>query len=157
MRKYLLSVVAAAFLVSLVEALPQKRSTHRILALCGGIFLLLTVVRPMLSLTREDVSRYFSSEQADTSVIDEAVENRQKESARLITQRTQEYILDKAAALGFTVEAQVELRLLTEEYQYPYSVTLRGQWTPAQKSELEKYISQTLGIPEERQIWNNQN
>lgn len=156
-RGYLLSIVGASFLVSLVCAFPQKKGIKRVVTLCGGLFLLLTLVRPILSFRFGDLTKYLKQYQVDDTVISEALEAGQNESARLITQQTVEYILDKAAALGADICPEVTLAALGESYQYPHSVTITGQWTPQQRQELTMYISQTLGIPEERQIWSEDN
>ena len=154
MRAYLLSVTAAALLVSLVAAFSQRKSIRRIVTLCGGLFLLLTVLRPVLALRFTGAEDWFSRFRPDESVIDDAVSEGQKETARLITERTQEYILDKAGALGAEVSVQVTLRALSGSYQYPYTVILTGTWTQAQRRTLSGEIARGLGIPEERQIWN---
>lgn len=156
-KDFLFGVVAASFLVSLVCAFPQRKSIKRALTLCGGLFLLITLVRPILSFRFGDMQAYFQQYQVDESLISDALEEGQNESARLITEQTEEYILDKAAELGANVIPEVTLAALSENYQYPYSVTLRGRWTQAQQQELTTYISQTLGIPEERQIWSEDN
>lgn len=157
MRTYLLSAVASAFLVSLLSAFPQRKSIRRIVTLCGGIFLLLTLVRPLLQLRFGDLEDYFSQFQPEEAVIDGAVAEGEKESARLITERTREYILDKAGTLGAAISVEVTLRTLTGAYQYPYSVTITGDWTEEQRRALTEYMAGTLGIPEERQLWNKEN
>lgn len=154
---YLLSIVGASFLVSLVCTFPQKKGIKRVVTLCGGLFLLLTLVRPILSFRFGDLAKYLDQYQVDDTVIRDALEAGQNESARLITQQTEEYILDKAAELGADITPEVTLAALSEHYQYPYSVTLRGQCTQSQRQELTTYISRTLGIPEERQIWSEDN
>ncbi|MBE6933095.1 MAG: hypothetical protein E7464_06940 [Ruminococcaceae bacterium] len=156
-RGYLLTIVGASFLVSLVCAFPQKKGIKRVVTLCCGLFLLLTLVRPILSFRFGDLSKYLDQYQMDDSVIHDALEAGQNESARLITEQTVEYILDKATALGASIHPEVTLASLGESYQYPYSVTISGHWTPQQKQELTIYISQTLGIPEERQLWSEDN
>lgn len=156
-RGYLLGIVAASFLVSLVCAFPQTKGIKRVLTLCGGLFLLLTLVRPVLAFRVGDLRSYLDQYSLDDSVISQALEDGQNESARLITEQTSEYILDKAAELGASITPEVTLASLSESYQYPYSVTIKGQWTPRQRQELTTYISQTLGIPEERQIWSEDN
>ena len=156
-RGYLLSVVGSSFLVSLVCAFPQKKGIQRVVTLCGGLFLMLTLVRPVLSFHFGDLAKYLDQYQVDNAVIDDALKAGQNESARLITEQTEEYILDKAAALGADIHSEVTLASLDESYQYPYSVTITGHWTPQQRQELTLYISEILGIPEERQIWSEDN
>lgn len=154
MKTYLLSIVAAAFLVSILASVPQNKPFMRILRLCGGLYLLIVVLKPLLSLNGTQLSTYLEQFRVDTSVIEDSVEEGKMESAKLIKEQTKEYILDKADAIGASVAAEVELQTLSDTYPYPYCVTLTGTWTQTQKKALEEYISQTLGIPEERQIWN---
>lgn len=156
-RGYLLSIVAASFLVSLVSVFPQKKTFQRVIVLCGGLFILVTLLRPIISFRFGDLRKYLDRYEVDESLISDALEESQNESARLITEQTEEYILDKAAELGMTLSVEVSLATLTGSYQYPYSVTLEGSCTQEQRTALAVYISQTLGIPEERQIWNADN
>ncbi len=151
--KYLFSVVAAALAVSLVSVLPQSKGIRRISSLLGGLIVLLALLRPVLRLRIGNLEHYLDRYQADCASVNAVVRAGEKESARLITEQTRAYILDKAGALGIEVEPQIELAALSEHYRYPYRVTLRGSWTAQSRQELSQYISQTLGIPEERQIW----
>ena len=153
LQRYLLAVTAAALAVSLVRAVPQNRSIGRIVDLIGGVIVLIVLLRPVLSLSVHDLDSFFSEFRPDDALIDEAVSAGEKESARLITEQTRAYILDKARALGAEVTVQIELAALSEHYQYPYRVTLRGRWTAQQRKALGDYLFQALGIPEERQIW----
>ena len=153
LQRYLLAVTAAALAVSLVRAVPQNRSIARIVDLLGGVIVLIVLLRPIFSLRIHDLDSCFTEFRPDGALIDEAVSAGEKESARLITEQTRAYILDKARSLGAEVTVQIELAALSEHYQYPYRVTLQGRWTARQRQALGDYLFQTLGIPEERQIW----
>ena len=153
MQRYLLSVVACALAVSLACSVPQKKSIERIAALLGGVILLTALLRPLLALRVGDPGAWLERYAPEDSLIDSAVEAQEKESARLISEQTAAYILDKARALGMDPEVEIELAALSGHYSYPYRVTLRGAWQPDQRASLGEYISETLGIPEERQIW----
>ena len=150
---YLFAAVAAALAVSLLRAVPQNRSVRRIADLLGGILVLLVLLRPLIRLRIGDLDDYLARLRPDEALIDSAVQAGQSESARLISEQTAAYILDKAQALGTQIEVQVELAELSEHYHYPYAVKLRGSWSLNQRLALSEYISQTLGIPEERQLW----
>ena len=150
---YLFAAVAAALAVSMLRTVPQNRSVRRIADLLGGIIVLLVLLRPLIRLRVGDLGDYLARFRPDEAMIDSAVQAGQSESARLISEQTAAYILDKAQDLGARLEVQVELAELSEHYHYPCAVTLRGGWSAEQKRALADYISQTLGIPEERQIW----
>ena len=149
----LFRVVAAALAVSLISVIPMKRSLRRVISTGCGALLLLTVLTPLLRLRDVDPRDYLSQYEIDDSMIDEAMRDGQTRAQALITEQTEAYIWDKAAALGAEVRAQVTLAALSEHYSYPYAVTLTGRWTAAQRQALSDYIAQTLGIPPERQTW----
>ena len=153
MREALLRVVAAALTVSLLCALPVKRSLRRVISACCGALLLLTLMEPILSLRSIDPERFLRQYSIDEQFIQDAVQAEQKKTEALITRQTAAYILDKAAALGAEVQVEVTLAALSESYSYPYALTLTGRWTPQQQRELSAYIAQTLGVPPERQTW----
>ena len=44
-------------------------------------------------------------------------------------------------------------KLTEEEYPQPWSATLTGTLDPEQVRALSKFLSQSLGIPTERQTW----
>ena len=152
-QEYLFRVVAAALAVSLITAIPLKRSVKRVICAGCGALLLLTLLRPMLLLREIDPRQYLSRFEPDREMIDGAIRDGQTRARALITEQTEAYIWDKAAALGAEVRAEVTLAALSEHYSYPYAVTLTGRWTAAQRQALSEYISQTLGIPPERQTW----
>ncbi len=108
---------------------------------------------PLLRLRSIDPEDYLKRYQPDEALIDEAVQDGQNRAEALITEQTCAYILDKAAALGAEVQAEVTLAALSEHYAYPWAVTITGRWTQAQRRALSDYIAQTLGIPPERQTW----
>ena len=155
MREYLLSIVAAAFVVSLLSCFPQKKQLRRVLTLCGGLYLMLCLLRPVIALEYGEVEAFFREFTVKTPDFSDTLEENQRKSASIIKDTTREYILDKARTLGAELEAEVTLAALSDTYEYPYHVTLTGQWTQAQRTALTQYISQTLGIPEERQEWKN--
>ena len=149
----LFRVVAAALAVSLISAVPLKNAAERVVRTACGALLLLVLLGPLLRLRDVDPARYLERFQIDGSVIDGALQEGRQRAGALITEQTAAYIWDKAEALGAEARAEVTLAALSEHYQYPYAAVLTGRWTPEQKRELSDYLSQTLGIPPERQTW----
>ena len=153
LRTYLLSVSAAALLTALLEAVLPKGSGTRIAALCCGFLMILTAVKPISGPDAEDLAQMLSrirmeSEQAATGV---AVKNREL-VCEIIKQRSETYILDKAAELGFRAQAEVTV---TDggEYPYPSAVTVRGNYSAGQRAALSGWISRELAIAPEEQEW----
>ena len=69
----------------------------------------------------------------------------------LIRENTERTIEKQAEALGMLVRADVTLT--EEEYPQPWSATLTGTLDPEQVRALSEFLSQSLGIPTERQTW----
>ena len=149
----LFRVVAAALAVSLITAVPLKNAAERVIRTACGALLLIVLLGPLLRLRDIDPAQYLERFQIDENMIDGALLESRQRAGALITEQTAAYIWDKAEALGAEVRVEVTLASLSEHYSYPYAVTLTGSWTEAQRRALSAYISQTLGIPPERQTW----
>ena len=153
LRSYLLALTAAAFLVSLAQALPIKGAARRMVRLACGLFLCLVLLGPLLRLRFGDLRAYldrFSLPEAGSEAVE--AEN-QRLAGQIIKEQTETYILDKAGELGAEVTVEVGLRALSPHYSYPDTVTVTGLLTAAQRAELSAYISDFLDIPGERQTW----
>ena len=72
--------------------------------------------------------------------------------AQIISEQTEAYILDKASALGMTLQVTVETAQ-GETYPYPAAVTLTGHTTTAQRQTLNAWIAEQLAIAEENLTW----
>ena len=153
MQSVLFRIVVLSLAVGLISAVPVKRSTRRVITAGCGALLLIALLGPLLSAREIDLDQYLQQFRMDEDLIDEAIRDGQTQTGALIKQQTAEYILQRAGALGADVRAEVTLAALSEHYQYPYVVTLTGRWTQEQRRELSAYLSQTLGIPPERQTW----
>jgi hypothetical protein len=60
--------------------------------------------------------------------------------------------LDKATDLGAAVTASVETDA-DGDWPYPTAVTVTGDWTDDQRTQLSDWIAAELAIPAERQEW----
>ena len=140
-REYLLSLVAVSLLTVLSRSLIPEGGVRRIASVVCGLLLTICALSPLLQMEKETLR---------TGV---EVKNRELVS-QIIKQTTQTYILDKAASMGLSVQAEVEMN---DEgaYPYPYRVTLTGVCTEAQRRQLTRSIEENLGIPAERQAWND--
>jgi len=72
-----------------------------------------------------------------------------------IKQETEEYILDKAAALN--EELCVEVTLSDSDIPVPIAVTLSGTIPPDSQKRLEQIILDDLNISKENQLWTEAN
>ncbi len=151
-RGYLLSVVAACLLYAVCNALLRGEALRRVMRLAGGVLVLLVVLTPLVSL-RFDGIKSFLRDFEETTEFD--IEASQRASKEAINERVraaaEAYIEEKALAWGITVQAKV--RLSDDEYPVPSFVTLIGNLSVNQASELSELITKQLGIPAECQEW----
>lgn len=153
MRAYLTEVTAAAILAALIRRLAPKEGAGRGARLGAGLLILLAVFGPLAQLdtlaAAESLVRRGYGDPLTTQDFSMATNEL---LAGLISQEAEAYILDKAEEWGVSVQAEVETRV-TEAYPVPWRAVIRGSLTAQQRSRLSWYMTQELGIPEERQEW----
>lgn len=152
-RAYILSVVAASILSSILLQLIGKKSSYAaIIRLISGIFLAVTVASPWAKLQISNLSDYIGDIEADAGAAAAAGEEALKEElAAIIKGKSEAYILDKATSMGLDIG--VEVTLDDSAPPVPCSVTITGSISPYQKQKLQKVIAEEIGILEEYQKW----
>ena len=151
LREYILCVVSAAILCGIVTGLAGKQEASApVVKLLCGLFLTLSVVKPLAEVKLEDFTDYAVELRAEAvaasargeEIHDSLLEENIKASA-------ESYILDKAQALSMELEVTVAL----DEDHVPTEVVLKGEWEEAGKRKLQGILASELGIAKERQIW----
>jgi len=153
-RNYLLSIIAAAIICSIITRLSENRGAQsKIIKLLCGVFLGITVISPLVELRIDDLNTYISDITLDgQDAVNEGTQIRLDALSESIKSNVEAYILDKAVSLG--LELDVEVTLNEDEPPLPDSVSLTGKVSPFSKRNLTEYIEENLGIPEGRQLWN---
>lgn len=151
LRSYILSVVTAAIFCALVLDIAGKKSSAApILKLLSGLFLALTVIRPIAQVHVEEFLHFTEDLDLEAAAAAEVGSIYYQVSlAQVIQEQTRTYIMDKAQTLNASVTAEVVL----DEQAIPKEVTIHGQISPYAKAQLTDYIASDLGIPKERQTW----
>ena len=150
-KSYFISVCAAAIICAVLSMLvSSKGSTAMLIKLLSGLFMMYTLLSPLLSMRLREFTQYCEnlSLYAD-SAVSEGLLLAQTERETLIIQQLEAYILRKADSLG--AELSVEI-LLSDGI--PDTVNISGTVSPYVKSQLSKWISDNLGIIAEAQYWN---
>ncbi len=147
----MLHLVAAAIFCAVIKALAGKKgATAGAVQMLCGVFLLLTLVKPLVNIRMDEISPEFWSGQADAAVA--AGTSTAEESLReLIKDKTEAYILDKAGLFGG--ELTVEVSLDSSDLPAPNGVEISGKISPYGKKQLQQIIQDDLGIPAEAQLW----
>ena len=152
-RRYVITLTAAAMLCALVKAITAgRKGQEKILSLVCGIFLLATALGPLGLLRLPDLSDPTAQVQAEAGrMASQAEDETKRQMAAIISEEAASYILDKADALGLQLEVQVEL----DAELLPCGVRLQGAASPYARSQLSGQIETELGIPKERQVWSS--
>lgn len=119
----------------------------------AGLLILLAAMEPLgkidLMTAASSIGRYSYGDVLTTTPVDKAANTLMEQ---LITDTARTYILDKAQAVGASVEAEVTTDNRSG-YPVPWGVRLSGSRTPEQQELLSRWLWEVLGIPEERQEW----
>lgn len=149
-REWLTSVVAVALLLTAVQAMVPEGNLRKISSFTGGLVLLAALLQPVL---KADLSRIQLDFDGCGSAVRERTEELsragERELAEVIAAKTEAYILDKAALLGLSVTVRVETEPGAGGLPLPAAAEITGR----RSAELSAYIAQELGIPEEEQVW----
>ncbi len=152
-RQYLLRLICAALVCGMATGLLGKKGAlGATVKLITGIFMILTLVSPFLNFRIGDLSDYLENISTGGNGL---VADGQRDAAaaleKIIKEKTEAYILDKAKSFG--AELTVEVRLEGSELPVPCGVTLHGSISPYGKRQLSTLIAGELGIAMEEQTW----
>ena len=153
MQNYLLAVVSAAVFCAVVKRIVGNKGLHgNMIGLLTGLFMVITVISPWAKLRFDDLSVYFDGLEIEASrYVQDGESVAAIASSDIIKSQTQAYILNKAASLG--LEVQVDVTLSNKDPWIPEAVTLTGTASPYLRQQLQSYIAQEIGIPEDMQTW----
>lgn len=151
-RGYLLSLTAAALVCSLIQALAgRKGSSAALIKLLAGVFMAITLVKPLLNVRWLEILGDTAHLRIDASqAVAEGQQAMENALSDIIIQRTQAYIEDKAQQLGAPLTVQVTLA-----DSVPCGVTITGPVSPYTKAQLSAWVKDNIGIAPEEQRWIN--
>ena len=152
-RQYLLSVIAAAIICSVIISFTDKKSgSGTMIRMLCGLFLSVTMIYPLVDVKLDDISSYFYSiEVASDDVVTDGKIAANEAVSSIIKEQTEAYILDKASSLGLSLTVSVCVE--GDDIPLPVSVTLQGNASAYLKQKLCAFIQDDLAIPKEQQKW----
>ena len=152
LRNWLLGITAAAIVLALADGLMPEGSVKRIGKIAGGLFLMLAILRPVLSVDYEILAGSMADYRYQVQQYSASIEIENERLKKIIIEdRTGAYIRDKAVELGIDCSVTVECQMNEEDQYYPSSVILRGEMTQGQMQELTRVIESEIAIPAEMQ------
>lgn len=152
-RSYFIGIAAIAMAIVMIRLMLHDGVVKKTVTFVSGILLALVVLAPIVNIELDSFAKYLSKLEIEADIRSSGIEIENKALiARIIQEKTEAYILDKAASLDAEVIVSVDIET-GDSYPYPYAVTISGGITEVQKSALSGYIESELGIPKERQVF----
>ena len=154
LSEYLLKVISAAAFCSLVRTIAPTKGAGRVVRFSAGLVLILCVVAPVLRLDADQIVSYIAQSLRIEEEARTGLEIPSKDlTAELISRKMRTYVLDKADELGAQIEVEVSIDS-AGAFPYPDGIKITGSMNAIQRQELERYISNVLAIPADRQVYN---
>ena len=152
-KEYIFTICGASLICAIARKfLGDKGSTAGIGKMIIGLFLLVTIVKPVLNLRFNELQDLSLGAQTDAiDAVWQGEEFAKQQMAAIIKERTAAYILQKAQQLDVSLE--VEVQVSDDEVPVPEKVIIAGNISSFAKQQLQLLIEQELGISKECQVW----
>jgi len=152
-KQYIITVSAVAIVGCIAITICDKKTTSSaMIKLIVGVLVTLTVFKPLIDIKISDISGYLSSVNTlSADCIQSGSLWADSETAAIIKERSEAYILDKASSMG--VQIEVEVSVLNQTPFQPETVTITGSVPPYARTQLSDNIETDIGISKENQIW----
>lgn len=153
-KEYILNIVAVGMITAICITLVQKNtSAGMIIKMLGGIFLVITLISPLVKIRFDDLGVLWEQISAEGDLLaQEGNDSTQEALSTVIKEDLEAYILDKADELGLTLKITVKMD--QHNTVMPQTVKLQGAASPYQKRLLSAFMEEELGITEAQQEWN---
>ena len=156
MRELVRELCALSILCGAAMSLAPEGGVRRILSILSSVILISAVLNALGGIDYEayalEMSRLREREQR---FLLDAEDTKERLDRLVIEEEIRTYIRDKAEASGLEiVSAEPSLRWSTEGLWIPDSVSILFAGTDSAKTALAKRLEAELGIPLERQQWN---
>ena len=151
-RQWLLGVVCTALVLAAADSLALEGSVKRVCRLAGGLALLLAAVSPVIRLDSGMLADALEGYRAQVQRYEETMEEQNNLFYQtIIEESTAAYIVDKAEEMGIFCQAEVTFSYDEDGVPCPWEVTARGDWTDETREALERLLEDDLGVPPQRQ------
>lgn len=152
-RQYILSITGAAMICSICLAFFRKKSAYSsVIKMISGLFLTIVFIAPLVDFRFDKYVSFFESFSLEAEASAGIGSDYYEESfVALIKEKTEAYILDKAAQMGFSVQAEVTIG--DGDPPLPTAVILEGNLPPLRRKMLTEQLSTDLNIAKENLVW----
>ena len=151
-RRYIISVSAAAVLCSIAKALLPKGNAKVLVTILCGSFLTYTIIFPFRDIKLDTfLDPVISKDIFESDEVREGREIRYDTISKMIIDNTETIVENKALEYGVIVTAEVTVS--EDDIPIPISITVYGSVSPFIQKQLQEFIRNDLGITEEKQLW----
>lgn len=151
LRTWILSVTASAMVIAGADALMPEGTVKRVGKFTGGLLLVLSLLQPLADLDYQDLYDLVNTLPAGAVTQETLAETAADPLEGLIEGELAAYIAGKGADLGCPCAVRVDCIPDEGGVPIPVEVVVTGSFTQKQKSALQTYIAQDLGIGREYQ------
>ena len=145
-----MSATAAAVIAGLLEALVPQGGAKRAVSLCGGILIMLALLRPIGGLFAPKAT--WAADVLTETERNEILANGQEIVKQIIEERTGAYIVNKSDKLGLNCTVEVTCKG-DGFFPEPWSVIIRCKAPEHARNALKTMLEDELGIPASRQTY----
>lgn len=150
LRIWILGIAVTSLLLGLGEALVTQKGIQRVLRLTGGVLLIVVLLGPLgkisggwKGLSLKDYRSQIASRE------EELREDQEENLSAIIESQLDEYIWDKAQAMGLNVTITVSTRKSSGGIALPDRVAIEGPYN----AEFSQWLEEEMGVDAEHQIW----
>lgn len=153
MKSWLVSIVCAAMVAAVADALSPKGFPKQLARYAGGLLVLLAVLGPVKRLDSKAIGDGVANLKGRYSGYTEAFAEQNTEVTKaIIAEETAAYISDKAAGLGITqCRVEVRCRLTEEGFPAPETVRVEGCGDEKAWQALSRAITADFAVEESAQ------
>ncbi len=149
-RQWMLGVILTAFAGGLARQLTPKGREEMFVRLVCGLLLTLAILQPLAGLDWTGTAFDFADLQRQAAEQADIYRTGQADAlSRVIAEKTEAYICDKADRLGLQCSVTVTTAMGESGVPLPDTVTIRGSYSAA----LASCIKEEVGVAPEKQIW----
>lgn len=151
-RGWLLGVACTAMILTIADSLAPEGNAKKVCRMAGGLALLLAAAGPLLQLDGGALVQALEEYQTMLQGYEDALEEKNNLFYQtIIEESTAAYIVDKAEEMGISCQAEVAFSYDENGVPCPWEVTARGVWTDAAQEALGRLLEDDLGVPPQRQ------
>lgn len=151
-RQWLIGVTCTAMLLAIAQGLAPEGGAKKVCRLAGGLALLLSVISPVVQLDETALAQTMTEYQAMVQSYEKKLEGKNVLIYQtIIEDAAAAYIVDKAEEFDILCQAEVTFSYDEDGVPCLWEVTAWGVWTEEQRSQFSRFMEDDLGVPVERQ------